>query len=148
MLCVPLFAHHGKAALNMYANQPYAFDTEGELTGLAFANDVEAILEVGRREKRYRRTMNTRDLIGQAKGILMERFAVDPVTAFSLLAQLSRDRRQPVSVFASGLVGDGSQLLSEEMSCRPLPLTRGGGALSAPSGRVRSSASATGSKRY
>jgi ANTAR domain-containing protein/GAF domain-containing protein len=149
MLCVPLFArHNGKAALNMYANQPYAFGTESELTGVAFANDVAAILEVGRREKLYRRTVNNRDMIGQAKGILMQRFAVDPVAAFSLLAQLSRHRQQAVSVFASGLVGDGPQLPSEEMSCRPLPLAQDDGELSAPSGRIRSSASAIGSKRY
>jgi hypothetical protein len=30
----------------------------------------------------------------------MERFAIDPVTAFSLLAQLSKDRRQSVSAVA------------------------------------------------
>jgi AmiR/NasT family two-component response regulator len=32
----------------------------------------------------------------QAKGILMELFTIDPVTAFSLLAQLSENRRQPM----------------------------------------------------
>ena len=39
----------------------------------------------------------------------MERFAVDAVTAFSLLAQLSKDCRQPVSVVATGLVRTGSE---------------------------------------
>jgi hypothetical protein len=172
MLSVPLFAHHhGKTALNMYANQPYAFGTEDEVIGLTFANDAEAVLEVGRREKLYRQARTNRDLIGQAKEVLMERFTVDPVTALSLLAQLSRDHQQPVSVVARGLVGkwvgtsvtryrspagapieqspsaaDGRRM-SEEISCRPSPLAPYGGEPSGPSVGIRSSASATGSKR-
>lgn len=110
MLSLPLFArHHGKTALNLYAVEPYAFGPEDELIGLAFASDADAVLEVDRREKRYRQAHTNRELIGQAKSILMERFAVDPVTAFSLLAQLSKDRRQPVSVVARGLVGKRSE---------------------------------------
>jgi GAF domain-containing protein len=105
ILSVPLFIHHrSKTALNLYADRPYAFGAEGERIGLAFASDAEAVLEVGRREKRYRNALTNRDLIGQAKGILMEHFAIDPVEAFSLLAQLSKDRRQPVSAVARGLV--------------------------------------------
>lgn len=108
MLSVPL-THHGRTALNMYADRPYAFGPEDELVGLAFASDSEAILEVGRRAKRYRQTQTNRELIGLAKGILMERFAVDAVTAFSLLAELSKDRQQPVSVVARALVSTGSE---------------------------------------
>jgi len=105
ILSVPLFTHHqSKAALNLYADQPYAFGAEGELIGLAFASDAEAVLEIGRREKRYQKVLTNRDVITQAKGILMELFAIDPVTAFSLLARLSKDRRQPVSAVARGLV--------------------------------------------
>jgi hypothetical protein len=110
ILSVPLFTHYRtKTALNLYADQPYAFGAEGELIGLAFASDTEAVLEVGRREKRYQKTLTNRDLIAQAKGILMELFAIDPVTAFSLLAQLSKDRRQPVSAVARGLVSMRSE---------------------------------------
>jgi hypothetical protein len=109
MLCVPLFTHHHcTTALNLYAVQPYAL-AEGELIGLAFVDAAEAVLEVGRREKRYRQAQTNRELIGQAKAILMERFAVDTVTAFALLAQLSKGRGQPVSVVARGLVGKRSK---------------------------------------
>lgn len=106
MLCVPLLTrNHGRTALNMYADRPSAFGPEDELLGLTFACDAEAILEVGRRAERYRQAQTNRELVGLAKGILMERFAVDAVTAFSLLAALSKDRREPVSVVARGLVG-------------------------------------------
>jgi AmiR/NasT family two-component response regulator len=50
-----------------------------------------------------------RELIGQAEAILMKRFAVDTVTAFALPAQLSKDRRQPASVVARGLVSKRSK---------------------------------------
>jgi GAF domain-containing protein len=91
ILSVPLFTHRRtKAALNLYADQPYAFGAQGELIGLAFASDAEAVLEVGRREKRYQKALTNRDLIAQAKGVLMELFAIDTITAFSLLAQLSK----------------------------------------------------------
>jgi hypothetical protein len=110
MLCVPLLTHHhGRTALNLYADRPSAFGPEDELIGLAFASDAEAVLEVGRRAERYRQAQTNRELVGLAKGILMERFDVDAVTAFSLLAQLSKERRQPVSMVARGLVSTGSE---------------------------------------
>ncbi|MDX1885740.1 GAF and ANTAR domain-containing protein [Mycolicibacterium sp. 120270] len=110
ILSVPLFPHHHcRTALNLYADRPSAFGAEGELMGLAFASDAQAVIEIGRRERRYRKAITNRDLIGQAKGILMERFAIDPVTAFSLLAQLSKDRRQPVSAVARTLVSKRSE---------------------------------------
>jgi AmiR/NasT family two-component response regulator len=59
--------------------------------------------------KRYRKARTDCDLIGQAKEFLMERFAIDPVTGFSMLAQLSKDRRQPVSAVARGLVSKRSE---------------------------------------
>ncbi|MDG4667235.1 GAF and ANTAR domain-containing protein [Mycobacterium sp. 236(2023)] len=109
VLCVPLVTRHrGRAALNLYADQPYAFGREDELIGLMFARNAEVLLEVGRRTKRARHQTN-RELIGQAKHILMKRYAVDPVTALSLLAQLSKDCRQPVSVVARALLGTESE---------------------------------------
>lgn len=110
ILSVPLSTrHHCRTALNLYADRPSAFGAEGELMGLAFVSDAQAVMAIGRRERRYRKAITNRDLIGQAKGILMERFAIDPVTAFSLLAQLSKDRRQPVSAVARRLVSKRSE---------------------------------------
>lgn len=108
-LCVPLVTHHhGKAALNLYADRPCAFGPDDELTGLVFTRNAEALLEVGRPARPHRHQTN-RELIGQAKLLLMKRYAVDPVTALSLLAHLSKDCGKPVSVVARGLVGAGSE---------------------------------------
>jgi hypothetical protein len=119
MLCVPLLSrHHGRTALNMYADRPYAFGPEDELIGLTFAGDAEAVLEVGRRAERYRQAQTNRELVGLAKGILMERFAVDAVTAFSLLAEIAKDRRQPVSAVARGLVNTWHETSEESHAGR------------------------------
>lgn len=105
IVSVPLFTRHrSTSALNLYADQPYAFEAEDELIGRAFASDTGAILECNRREKRYQKALSNRRTISQAKGILMEHYAIDPVAAFSLLAQLSKDRRQSVSLVARSLV--------------------------------------------
>jgi hypothetical protein len=105
ILSLPLSTHHhGKAVLNLYADAPHSFGAENERLGLAFAGEAQVILATGHREKRYRKTLTNRDLIGQAKGMLMERFDIDPVAAFSLLAQLSKKRQQSVSVVAERLV--------------------------------------------
>jgi AmiR/NasT family two-component response regulator len=58
---------------------------------------------------RYEKVLTNRHAIAQAKGILMELFTIDPVTAFSMLAQLSKDCRQPVSAVARGLVSMRSE---------------------------------------
>jgi AmiR/NasT family two-component response regulator len=46
----------------------------------------------------------SRDVIGQAKGILMERFKVDAVRAFELLTKLSQDTNTPLRIVAQRVV--------------------------------------------
>lgn len=48
--------------------------------------------------------VESRDIIGQAKGMLMERFDVDALAAFKLLAKLSQQSNTPLVVIARKLV--------------------------------------------
>jgi AmiR/NasT family two-component response regulator len=48
-----------------------------------------------------------RDLIGQAKGILMERFKVTSDQAFAVLAKVSQDTNRKVSAVAEDLARTG-----------------------------------------
>jgi AmiR/NasT family two-component response regulator len=48
--------------------------------------------------------LESRDIIGQAKGMLMERFDVDADGAFTLLVKLSQESNTPVKVIAQRLV--------------------------------------------
>lgn len=77
-------------ALNLYARRPFAFSEESEHVGLLFATHAAIALVGAQRRDDLERGMVTRDLIGQAKGILMERYRVSGPRAFVLLSQASQ----------------------------------------------------------
>lgn len=54
--------------------------------------------------KQLMRAIETRDVIGQAKGVLMERFNIDADGAFKLLARLSQETNTRVELIARKLV--------------------------------------------
>ncbi|MGB2920086.1 MAG: ANTAR domain-containing protein [Mycobacterium sp.] len=48
------------------------------------------------RQTQFESALASRDLIGQAKGMIMERFKIDATKAFSLMAKLSQDGNTPL----------------------------------------------------
>ena len=48
--------------------------------------------------------VQSRDIIGQAKGMIMERFDIDAGHAFELLKRLSQNSNMPLAVVARRLV--------------------------------------------
>ena len=52
------------------------------------------------------RAVDSRDLIGQAKGILMERFSLDDEGAFEMLVKSSQDTNLKVTEVARWLTSD------------------------------------------
>lgn len=105
IMCCPLFIHQPvMMALNLYAQQPRAFGPDAELFGQMFANNAAMVVDVGRREAQFRRMVNNRDVVGQAKGVLMERFDIDAAAAEALLMKLSAERQQPLTSIALQLV--------------------------------------------
>ena len=65
------------AALNFYAEPVNAF-TDGSVNlGLIFATHTALVWNMMRRDQQFRSALVSRDIIGQAKGMLMERFDVD-----------------------------------------------------------------------
>ncbi|GAB5018175.1 hypothetical protein JHV675_12080 [Mycobacterium avium subsp. hominissuis] len=53
--------------------------------------------------------MSTRDRIGQAKGIIMERFGVDDVRAFDLLRRLSQESQVKLVEIAQQIIDTRGQ---------------------------------------
>lgn len=78
-------------ALNFYAERPYAFDADAVESGLIVATHAALAWNLLRRDEQFRSALATRDLIGQAKGMLMERFKIDAVQAFEVLKRLSQN---------------------------------------------------------
>jgi transcriptional regulator with GAF, ATPase, and Fis domain len=100
-----LFAdHHTMGALNFYADQPYAFDGEAAEMGLILATHTALGWNMVRRDEQFRSALASRDIIGQAKGMLMERFKIDAVQAFELLKRLSQSSNTALAVVARQLV--------------------------------------------
>ena len=58
---------------------------------MVLAAHAAAAILASREGEQLQSALSTRDRIGQAKGIIMERFNIDDVRAFAMLRQLSQD---------------------------------------------------------
>ena len=97
--------HNAMGALNFYADAPRAFGDEALEMGLLWATHTALAWTLVRRDKEFRSALATRDIIGQAKGVIMERYTVDSVQAFDMLKRLSQDSNTPLAEIAMRLIG-------------------------------------------
>jgi transcriptional regulator with GAF, ATPase, and Fis domain len=91
-------------ALNVYAETPNVFNTDTREIGLVFAAHSSVAWNAARRDEQFKRALASRDVIGQAKGMLMERYSVSAIQAFDLLRKLSQDSNTPLIQVAADLV--------------------------------------------
>ena len=99
-LCLRLFVQGDNlGALNLYGRHPHAFDAESEDIARVLAAHAAVAVSGAQEEQNLRRAVDSRDLIGQAKGILMERHRLTADQAFAVLAQAStRTNRKLIDV--------------------------------------------------
>jgi GAF domain-containing protein len=101
ILSFELFTSHERlGALNVYADAAHAFDDDSIDVGVVFATHAALAWDTARREENFRSALMSRDVIGQAKGMLMERFKIDAVHAFELLKRLSQESNTPLAEVA------------------------------------------------
>jgi GAF domain-containing protein len=93
-------------ALNVYAEEPHVFDDESRNIGRVVAAPPSVAWNSARRDEQFKKALASRDVIGQAKGMIMERYGVDAVRAFDLLRKLSQDSNIPLIKVATELVAD------------------------------------------
>jgi hypothetical protein len=91
-------------ALNFYAERADAFNAESLEMGRFFATHTALAWNMVRRDGQFRSALASRDIIGQAKGRLMERFHITAVAAFQLIKRLSQESNTPVAEVARRLV--------------------------------------------
>ncbi|OMB79021.1 GAF and ANTAR domain-containing protein [Mycolicibacterium conceptionense] len=84
-------ANRTAGALNLFGFQPRVWDSEAETIGTVLAAHAAAALLASRHTDQLTSALNSRDRIGQAKGIIMERYRVGDVQAFEMLRRLSQD---------------------------------------------------------
>ncbi|RZU31911.1 GAF domain-containing protein [Blastococcus saxobsidens] len=109
MMCFQLFVEGDQlGALNLYARTPNAFDGESEEIGQLFAAHAAVALAGAEHESHLRDGMAHRDLIGQAKGILMERHRLTADQAFGVLARVSQELNRKLFEVARELTDTGA----------------------------------------
>lgn len=84
-------AERTAGALNLFGFQPNTWDGDAETTGTILAAHAAAALLAHRQGEQLKSALSTRDRIGQAKGIIMERYKIDDVQAFEMMRRLSQD---------------------------------------------------------
>jgi transcriptional regulator with GAF, ATPase, and Fis domain len=107
VLVVQLFTHeeHELGALQLFATSPHAFDGDavGEVMGIAGQAAV-ALAAVANLED-LERSLTRRTAVGQATGILMERYGLDQHAAFEVLRRTSQESGRMVHELAQELTG-------------------------------------------
>jgi GAF domain-containing protein len=113
ILAFRLFARdRAIGALNLFSKQKAAFHAEDHETGLLFAIHAAVALQASQRTEKLLAALETRDMIGQAKGILMEREHITDDEAFQILVRASQRLNIKLTVVA-GRVAD------PKMTARP-----------------------------
>jgi ANTAR domain/GAF domain len=99
-------------ALNLYARAPGAFDEHSVAVGELFAVHAALAYSATQREAALERALLSRQVVGQAQGILMERGRVSAEQAFAQLTRVSQDGNVKLHEVARRLVETGDLLAS------------------------------------
>ncbi len=91
MLCFRMFTQEERVgALTVYSSQPHAFTGADVDSGVSFAAHTAIAIAVARQDENKDIALDSRSLIGQATGIVMDRYDLDAVRAFAVLRRLSQ----------------------------------------------------------
>jgi GAF domain-containing protein len=93
-------------ALNLYHRQAHAYDPDDIVLAEIFASHAAVAMAASSNEVNLKRAVDTRHVIGQAQGILMERFGLDDVRAFAVLRRLSQDGNVKLRAVAQQIVDE------------------------------------------
>lgn len=107
-------------ALNFYAAEPHAFERRDVLLGEVFASHAAVALRAMITESGLETALRNRDVIGQAKGVIMNRDTVTAEEAFARLRVLSQHQNRPLREVAEDVVRTGE-------IAAPAPTRRGRG---------------------
>ncbi|MGY1709874.1 GAF and ANTAR domain-containing protein [Geodermatophilus sp. SYSU D00758] len=110
MLSLRLYVTPGKelGALNLYAGTPHAFDGDSEAVARIVAVHAAIALAAAEREEHLEAALRSRDRIGQAKGILMERYKLTPDQAFAFLVRTSSVTHRKLTDIADEIATTGA----------------------------------------
>jgi GAF domain-containing protein len=91
-------------ALNLFGFQPTKWDHERVTVGTVLAAHAAAAIVSNRQGEQLQSALSSRDRIGQAKGIIMERFKIDDMRAFDMMRRLSQESNTPLVDIAQRVI--------------------------------------------
>jgi transcriptional regulator with GAF, ATPase, and Fis domain len=94
--------------LNMYSASISAFGHEEVLEGHVLAAMTAVSVAASIKEEQLQRALESRTVIGQATGMLMERFGINADAAFSVIRRMSQAHNIKIHTLASDMVETGS----------------------------------------
>ena len=95
--------------LNLYATTPYAFEDQTAFVAALFATHAAHALGKASENHELLEAVATRQLIGEAVGVVMERYDLDEPHAFFFLTRVSQESHIPVVVLAQEFVSGGGK---------------------------------------
>ena len=90
--------------LGLYSPQPDAFGPDDQAVAHILARHASVALASARHEESLAQAIDARKLVGQAMGILMERFDMDAERAFAVLKRYSQDTNTKLRDVAQQLI--------------------------------------------
>ncbi|MGA8850826.1 MAG: GAF and ANTAR domain-containing protein [Aeromicrobium sp.] len=91
-------------SLNLYSSTVEAFDEDDVAVATIFTRHASVALAAKHNEDGLQIAIDARKLIGQAQGILMERFDIDDDRAFRFMRRQSQDRNEKLRDIAAWIV--------------------------------------------
>lgn len=105
LLSMLLFTHERSfGAMNLYSDRPHAFTGDDFAIAETLAAHLAVAVSDGRDIQDRDKGMITRTVIGQAEGILMERYTIGATEAFAFLRRVSQDTNRKLVHIAQELV--------------------------------------------
>lgn len=96
--------HNEVGALNLFGREPRSVDQASEAMGALLATMATVALMTAVNHEQFATALASRDLIGQAKGILMNHYKIDADRAFAMLRDLSQTGNTPLRIVAQRIV--------------------------------------------
>jgi len=105
LLCFQLFTTaRSYGALGMYSDRADGFDLHDRTVGLALAAHAAVAMARSDESEHLSIAVVNRTVVGQAEGILMERYDLDADQAFAMLVKVSQDENRRLNLVAEELI--------------------------------------------
>ena len=108
VLSLPLTDQDPFGALTLYSRHPSFFRGESLGPELRFAQQVSLAIALTVEREQLVRARDSRGIVGQAQGILMERYRIGADEAFAVLRRYSSHQNQKLRLVAEQVIADRS----------------------------------------